>query len=218
MSTQNSDPLAEEHLGLIHRYTLCADLTAPCVFLVHGRAGNVQVMWTFRRTLPEQVHVFSMQAPIVDPIGGFSWWDKSVGADYKGQTKTSLTLLEKFIRSAPAYYGITPSQSAALGFSQGAAMLSLIIQHDPALFSAVGLLSGLVIQHDTASHLQLPAIFIAHGTLDQTVPFDRAEAGVEFLRSRGADVTFHQEEVGHKVGSSGMRALREWLAKHLRSS
>ena len=54
-------------------------------------------------------------------------------------------------------------------------------------------------------------VFIAHGSLDEVAPFQKAQAGKEYLESLGAEVELHQDDCGHKIGTNGMRALKVWL-------
>ncbi len=69
-----------EETGLSHRVYLPEGAGEggqrhPVVLMVHGRAGNESVMWVFSKALEGiKPIVVSPQAPLVDPIGGYSWW------------------------------------------------------------------------------------------------------------------------------------------------
>ncbi len=54
-------------------------------------------------------------------------------------------------------------------------------------------------------------VFVAHGTKDETVKIERAHEAVKLFEQAGADVKFVEDEVGHKLGSNGMKALEEFL-------
>jgi len=54
-------------------------------------------------------------------------------------------------------------------------------------------------------------IFVAHGTLDQMVPIDRARASIGLLEQAGAQVTYCEDEVGHKLSANCLRALEAYL-------
>src|SRR5262245_26898267 len=95
------DPSIEERLGIQFKYELGPDPGAPLFILVHGRAGNFDLMWTFRRCLPEGVHIFALQAPIPDPIGGYSWWDIADKAGNAAALKSAEARLKKFIEGIP---------------------------------------------------------------------------------------------------------------------
>jgi predicted esterase len=43
------------------------------------------------------------------------------------------------------------------------------------------------------------------------IPLDRAYASMALLEQAGAQVTYYEEEVGHKLGAAGMRALENYL-------
>ena len=52
-------------------------------------------------------------------------------------------------------------------------------------------------------------VFVAHGTQDQQVPIDRARASIELLEQAGAQVTYCEDEVGHKLSANCLRALED---------
>jgi phospholipase/carboxylesterase len=186
---------------------------SPLLFLVHGRAGSISVMSTFARTVTEDWRLVFVEAPIADPVGGFSWWDVSDASGREQQKEDSRVLLEEFVASFAATHGLNPSTRVAYGFSQGAAILSLLLQRTPDLFDGVALLSGFVIPTEIGQYTALPRIFIAHGTEDTVIPYDRVEPGIERLREHGYSVEAVTEQVAHKVGIVGMRALKEWVGK-----
>lgn len=181
---------------------------APLLFLVHGRAGNKDVMWTFSRSVPEDWGIIAPQAPLNDPIGGFSWWliDSLTRAeDIEHAAKT----LRDFIlqHSNPNH----PRALIAAGFSQGAGLLSLLLQREPQLFKGVALLAGFVLKAPSVASAERARIFVGHGTLDKTVSIETALQGAERLRSQGFSVEFHQDPVGHKIGSATMRSLKQFF-------
>ncbi|WKZ56651.1 MAG: hypothetical protein QY326_07945 [Bdellovibrionota bacterium] len=196
--------------GLRHKHVLSASSDSAVFYLVHGRAGTVDVMWTFRRVIPEHAHIIAVEAPIPDPLGGFSWW-LADDPEWRNVATDSLNMLVHFIEEAEALYGIRPRYRVALGFSQGGGLLSLLLEKGDPPLSALGLLASFVIEGHKYSGPH-PPVFIAHGTQDEAVRIERARAGAAFLRSQGFAVTMVEDAVGHKVGSSAMRLLKGWLA------
>jgi phospholipase/carboxylesterase len=189
------------------------DPNAPIVYLIHGRAGNFDVMWTFRRCIPETFSIMAPQAQIPDPVGGFSWWQvQPILADRKTANDEATKLLN-FFKEYEAKNNLKPKQRVAFGFSQGSAILSLILQQEPEFFTGVALLAGFVIEYGEADFQNkvLPRIFMAHGNEDQIVPIDKAYSSKERLEQWGFPVEFHEDAVGHKVGAPGMRALTNWM-------
>ena len=206
-----SNSEAELSLGLRHKYFLSSDRTAPVVFLVHGRAGNFDVMWTFRRCIPEKFSIIAVQAPLKDPLGGYSWWNVEERFDLASHANT-INKLTKFIQAVPLFYELKPSKNIALGFSQGGAILSILLQQKPSLFAAVGLLASFVIPISDARGTEIP-IFIGHGETDDVIPITKAEQGVNHLQSLGFNVQYFTDPVGHKIGTQGMRELKRWIAE-----
>lgn len=205
-------------LSLKYRAEIKEDIQAPVLFLVHGRAGNLDVMWTFKRYLPEDCHVISMEAPLSDPEeGGYSWWLVNQPITREAIESAAMKL-QNFMDEAIDSYGLKPKSVIAAGFSQGAACLSVLFQSEPARFVKVALLAGFVVKQKTHPALdrtfERPKIFIAHGTQDQVVTLEKAEEGRNYLCELGFEVLFVTDPVAHKVGTSGMKGLREFLLNH----
>ena len=184
---------------------------APLIYLVHGRAGNKDVMWTFARAVPESWEIIAPQAPLNDPIGGYSWW--LIDSPTRSQEiERAAAMLREFILKDDN--PTQPRLRVAAGFSQGAGLLSLLVQREPELFKGVALLAGFVLKSASSPGTNAKAharIFIGHGSQDQTVLIQRALEGAEQLRKQGFNVEFFQDPVGHKVGSTTMRAFKEFL-------
>jgi predicted esterase len=54
--------------------------------------------------------------------------------------------------------------------------------------------------------------FVVHGTKDQMVTIERARSSVEILEQAGAQVTYCEDEVGHKVSVTCLRGLKKFFA------
>jgi len=204
---------AENIIGLKHKYQFTGDKTAPLAVLIHGRAGNYDVMWTFKRCIPESYNIISFQAPEHDPIGGYSWWQVAGGEKILDSLPAADKLIAS-IHSAIKHYKLSPKFLIALGFSQGAVILSVILQKSPEIFSSVGLLAGLVVEieeNSVRNSKSLPQIFFAHGINDEVIPVAKAKKGQSYLKKLGFNTTLVEDSVGHKVGTEGMRELKEFL-------
>lgn len=211
---QNAEQAAVDATGLHHTLLLAADSSAPVVYLVHGRAGSARVMWAFRRTLPPEINIIAPEAFLPDPVGGMSWWNVTSGQRHsQADLDLATGKLNDFISGAEEYYGLKPSKRIAIGFSQGAGLLSVVTQTTDTL-SAVALLAGFVItlsEELSVARARIP-VFMANGTQDDIVPVQKARDGAEYLKALGYPVTYVEEDAGHKVGIKGMRELKEWLS------
>ena len=109
-----------------------------------------------------------------------------------------------------------PARTFLFGFSQGAALASLVALMHPDRVRKVGMLAGFVPRGAEGLAAGTPlsgkSIFVAHGTLDTMVPVERARASIRLLEQAGAEVIYCEEEVGHKVSAGCLRALHSYLA------
>lgn len=203
------------------KYSLqLASASAPMIVLVHGRAFDMTAMKVFERVLPDNASRLYLQAPFEDPEGGYCWWNMFS----KQSPDSGLEVLLGDLRECKSSLGIAPIRTVGIGFSQGAAMLSGVLQRMPEAFNAVALLAGMVLEYgealpgnapDGRCGDSSPEVLMIHGSLDERVPIAKARHGADYLSSRGYRVEFVENEVGHKVGAQGMRRLKEWLGEHL---
>jgi phospholipase/carboxylesterase len=216
MTRHESTSSEEAVVGLRFLYRPAASPQAPLVVLVHGRAGNRSVMWTFERSIPETCHVVSFEAFLQDPIGGWSWWDMTAPGSRHGAIVYAAQKLRGSLEAFKALYALDPSSLVGLGFSQGSVLLSAVTLRGLTAFDAVAILAGMVYQPSESLNLaKKPEFFVAHGSHDETIPVAQARAGVEALKKLGIQVEYVEEEVGHKVGIQGTRALKQWVLRHV---
>jgi predicted esterase len=196
-------------------------LDTPLVTLLHGRAHSMEVMSIFVRALPDHWNILYVQAPIPDAQGGWCWWD--ISQDKTGELiesqKKVLPLLAGTIEFVLKKYSLSPLLSVLLGFSQGAATSMLLLQMFMNRWDGVASMGGFVpklaeglLEVGLEKNVRKTSILFLHGTEDLVIPVQKAEEGVEFLKSRGfTDISLFTEPVGHKVGARSMRVLKEWL-------
>lgn len=210
--------LGTKSLPLAYKLELGQDPAANLVYLIHGRAGTFDVMWTFRSSIQGEANIIAPEAPhfenLIPRLGrGASWWMNEHEGSLTEKSERASELLFRFMQSAETAYGLTPRKRLAFGFSQGAALLSHLIQKNPEFFTGVALLSGFVIEAGDPQTGNKPAVFVAHGTEDDVITLAENRRGVEHLRDLGYAVEYHTEAVGHKVGSASIKALRSWYQK-----
>jgi predicted esterase len=79
----------------------------------------------------------------------------------------------------------------------------------------VGILAGFVPAELENLVSQRPlagkSFFVAHGTRDEAVTIDRARGSIEILEQAGAQVTYCEDNVGHKVSVTCLRALKQFF-------
>jgi phospholipase/carboxylesterase len=185
----------------------------PTVVMLHGRFGNDEVMWLFRRTFPRPWLAVAPRAPLPDR-DGFSWvlqagdgWPSI--QDFTGATAALL----RFLDALPRLYNADPERTYLMGFSQGAAASFALAHAYPgrirAIASLVGFAPGAPEGSLRGALAGLP-VFMAIGTRDTLVPHAEALRSAEQLRLAQAELDVHEYDTGHKMTAEGLRDLQKW--------
>lgn len=116
--------------------------------------------------------------------------------------------------------GIAADRIVLAGFSQGCAMALLTgLRHPQRLAGIAGLSGYLPLADKTAAerhaaNAQTP-VFLAHGTHDEVVALERAEASRDLLQRLGQPVEWHEYLMGHSVNPMEIEELNDWLVRVL---
>jgi phospholipase/carboxylesterase len=211
---------ALEKLGLIHRVRIPdGDGPHPTLVMLHGLQGTEDVTWIFARAAGPQWLIITPRAPF-EAKEGFRWSD--LGPDAEGETElfsTGTERLKQFMNNLASVYPSDSSRILLLGFSQGAAMSYTLAASNPKSFIGVAGLSGFIPAHlaESLPELESLPILMLHGTEDETIPIEVARRNRDQLAAAGASVSYHESDVGHKISSSGMAELKQWIKERLDS-
>ena len=192
---------------------------ARLLLLLHGYTGDENSMWVFARVLPSHYWMVAPRAPHFTEPGGFSWRPPQPGTFGRPsleQLRDSAEALIALVDAYSASVGLDASTFDVMGFSQGAAMSNLLAFLYPQRIRKTGILAGFVPSGLEELVPQRPLLgkpfFITHGTKDEMVTIDRARASIALLEQAGAQVLYCEDEVGHKVSVTCLRALRDFFA------
>ena len=109
------------------------------------------------------------------------------------------------------------------GFSQGA-MLSLSVGlSSPELVRGILPLSGRIVPAVKERALgapapTYPAVFLAHGTLDQVIPVRFAHDAKEVLDKLHVSTAFHEYPIAHTISDEEVEDMGKWLRMQLLQS
>ena len=189
------------------------------LLMIHGFTGDENSMWVFGRDMPEQYWIVAPRALYAGQPSGYSWrppqYDNldQLSLD---QLSNSVEALIHLVDEYSASVSLDAGNFDVMGFSQGGAMSSVLAFLYPQRVHKAGILAGFVPSGLESLVLQRPLegkpFFVAHGTKDETVPVDRARASVAILEQAGAQVTYCEDEVGHKVSIPCLRGLKQFFA------
>jgi len=186
--------------------------------MIHGFTGDENSMWVFSYGLSHDYWMIAPRAPYPTEPSGYSWCPRlegTFGRPNFEMLKPSADDLIKLIDEYAASVKIDPGQFDVIGFSQGGAMVSTLGLLYPDRIRKMGVLAGLVPSgaddYVARKPLSGKKVFVAHGTLDEMVPIDRAHDAVTQFETAGAEVEYCEDEVKHKMSPKMLRAMEAYL-------
>ena len=191
-------------------------LNAPVLFLLHGWTGNENAMWVFASKIPEDFLLVAPRGPFPTQIRGYGWTEKH--PDDRLWNVDDFTVgvnqIEELVDELPEHFPVDFSSYHLIGFSQGAALAYTIALLQPENVSSLACLAGFLPSDASnylpGNHLNGLRVFISHGTKDQIVPVERGRNAVRELQNAGADVTYCEDDVGHKLSASCFHGIEHF--------
>lgn len=202
--------------GLAYRYQIPdGSGPYPTAVLLHGRIGDEEVMWVFRKTIPKPWLVVAPRAPLAEQ-GLYSWQIQTAADRWPDLTafRPAVDALSRFLRAMPRLHNADPDRLYLMGFSQGAAVAWAVALSRPELVRGVAGLVGFAPSAptgDIGGALRGTPVFMAVGTEDPTIPYAQSQLAADLLRHAGADLEYHEYPTGHKLSAAGMHDLRNWF-------
>lgn len=175
-------------------------------------------MTIFTRNLPSDAWIFSPRGLFRTDEGGYKWISSQDGltASFK-EFQGAVHRLKEGLLTWMETYHIQDSKIDVAGFSQGAVMsLTYALTFPESVHRAAGI-SGFL-PRDTLRWVQgtplvnVP-VFLAHGTEDETVSFERAKEAETLLEKLGATITFCEGSVGHRISANCFRTFADFFAR-----
>lgn len=189
----------------------------PLLVLIHGYGSNENDLFSFAEYLHPDLLVISLRAPLNLPMMGHAWYSIHFDAEQgkwsdDEEAIGSRELVLQFLDELMEIHPYSKSQVHLLGFSQGAILSYALGLTYPKRFASVIALSGYLNENITQlpQPEDAPALYAAHGSLDEVVPFDWGQRSAELLKQKGFVVQFDAFPVGHTVGQDGFYKLLEW--------
>ena len=215
MPTTNEPYTTYDH-GWIVRVRRPSVTTDPRVLLLlHGWTGDETVMWIFTHNLPENYWILAPRGPVQASEKGYGWLpdqDKRPDLDdFNDVTRSFMQVMQRWVQD----FHLPTQPFSVMGFSQGAAMAYALTASYPRQVDRLIALAGFLPRDRTMpgryAALKGKKVFIAHGSKDETVPVTLARETVQTLQAIGADVTYCESDVGHKLSAGCLRGLRDFM-------
>jgi phospholipase/carboxylesterase len=189
----------------------------PVILMLHGWTGDENSMWIFAPRLPKKALIVAPRGLFGTRMAGYSW---------HAEISTAWPWINDFKPAVESLYEAISVRKIAdgnfdelniLGFSQGAALAYSMAIMYPARVTSLAGLSGFLPDGGPSwlgsNRLNGLPVFIAHGTNDDLVPVERARKSVGFLQDAGANVTYCEDNVSHKLSAKCFHGLEAFYQK-----
>jgi len=185
------------------------------LLLLHGWTGDENSMGVFAGRMPEPYWLVAPRGNYASPLGGYSWFlEQGKIWPWVDDFRPAMEALFELL--APENFpGADLDKIFLGGFSQGAALAYALAFLYPQRVQALAGLAGFLPEGCEALARNRPlrgkAVFVAHGRLDELVPIEKGRFCVSVLREAGGEVSYCEDEVGHKLSAECFGGFREFF-------
>ena len=201
--------------------------TKSLVILLHGYGADGNDLFGLADPLSDYMPDTAFRSPnapersAMNPMGyqwfPIPWLDGSTEEAMQDGFRQSVGLLNDYLDTAMAEEGVTPAQTALIGFSQGT-MMSLYVapRRDEQLACVVGF-SGRLVDENLATEAKVkPPVLLVHGDMDEMINVSEMSVAETALRAAGFDVKSHVSRgIGHGIAPDGLTLALQFLMEHL---
>lgn len=211
--------------------------TAPLVVGLHGRGSNADDLAGLAPALDPGWRYIFPQAPNRLDVGGwgenFSWYEPIMTAEERQQAAQAgvpvspqlLTARERlgvFLAATHERLATPPTQSALIGFSQGAAMTLDTGLHAAPRYAVLVAMSGYLPEGAdlpaTIAGAREQPLLIIHGTVDTVVDVEIGRRARQVLEAGGMRPAYREFAMGHEVSEESLVVVAAFLREHLGAS
>lgn len=202
--------------------------TKSLVILLHGYGADGNDLFGLAGPLGEHMPDTAFRAPNapercrVNPMGyqwfPIPWLDGSSEAERDSSFRRSAGLLDAYLTEAMAEEGVTPGQTALVGFSQGTMMSLYVAPRRPEPFACIVGFSGRILDGEALKReaKSRPPVLLVHGDQDEMIPVAALEEARNALAAAGFSVQWHVSRgIGHGIAPDGLGLALSFLREHL---
>jgi len=203
-----------EDLGFIHRFVPAEDQASGETLLVlHGTGGNENDLVGIAQTIAPGAAILSPRGKVLENGAPRFFKRLAEGVFDPKEVRSRAEELARFIRAAITKYGLEASRIYALGYSNGANIVSTVMFIQPELLQGAVLFRPMVVyEPEELGDLSGAGVFISAGRIDPIVPVKSVERLVDLFESSHAEVTLKWQSAGHNLVPSEVREASDWLA------
>jgi len=187
----------------------------PTILMLHGWTGDEESMWVFSSRLPEDSLLLAPRGLYITPLEGYGWHK------FEADTWPNVDDFRPAVESLSEiltlnYFPLVDFLNVRiLGFSQGAAMGFTFTLLFPEMVQAAAGMSGFLPEDYESfvyeSALTDKPIFMTHGIKDKLVPIEMARQSVKTFERAGANITYCEDDVGHKLSATCFKGVEDFF-------
>jgi phospholipase/carboxylesterase len=187
----------------------------PLVVLMHGRGSHENDLAGLIPLLPQEFNYASLRAPHRFEGGGYTWFASGApGAPPIASVDASaLAVLEWLDRVAPG------GPVAVGGFSQGGALATHLMRHEPERFASFVNLAGFIVPGNAPADDRLgqlrPSVFWGRDPGDPVIAASAAVRTEQWLPSRTRLTAKTYPGIGHSISREEVADVADFLTATL---
>lgn len=197
-----------------------SDVKHPTVLAVHGRGSNEEDLIGLAPYLSPHLLWVSPRGTFSLGPDSYEWFQiTQVGKPDPTRLANAIQTMDRFIDEMIEHYPVDASKLFLLGFSQGTIVSLSYALTKPQRVTGVIAQSG-YIPHESGLHIDEAGIknkpfILTHGNQDPMLPVDWARRSRDTLQKLGADLEYHEFNMGHQVNDKSLSVISVWLEKQL---
>ena len=199
-----------------------ADSVYPTILALHGRGSNERDLISLAPYLSQELFWISPRGTFTLGANSYEWFQiTEIGKPDPARLAQALKTLDKFIDEVTANYPVAKDKLYLLGFSQGSIVSISYALTWPDKVAGIIAQSGYLphesgLEIDEANVKGKPFI-LTHGVQDPLLPVGWARRSRDMLQKLGADLEYHEFNMGHQVSEESLAVINTWLEKQLQA-
>jgi phospholipase/carboxylesterase len=201
-----------------HTRTEGSSSNHPTILALHGRGSNEEDLISLAPYLPNDFLWISPRGTFSLGPGSYEWFQVSqIGKPDPARLAKALEAMDRFIDEILASYPVDPNKLYLLGFSQGSVVSLSYTLTKPQRIAGVIAQSGYIplesgLQVDKAG-IKNKSFILTHGRYDSLLPVEWARRSRNTLQAFGADLEYHEFNMGHNITEESLSIISTWLEK-----
>jgi predicted esterase len=189
-----------------------AKIPSNTLLLLHGTGGNENDLIPIGNEIDPTAAILSPRGKVLENGMPRFFRRLAEGVFDIEDMKFRTNELANFVKDASKAYRFDTQHVIAVGYSNGANIVSSMLLLRPEILSAAILFRAMVpLVPDVLPELTNKHIFMSSGLHDPIVPKQEAENLFRLFKKAGAEVSLYWQNTGHELVIDEIKKVKEWL-------